>query len=593
LSHASPKKQVSRRDAIRAGAASLASAAYVSSSLAQSRRSSRDNGRNRDGTTRSRRTTRNGRDAAMGTPITFEKFTQDLTLPAVAQPVSIGTPPPSWGGVGNCDHGVAPEFFDRTCAEDTSLNWAQLHPDCFYELVVKRSTSEVIPGITTPIIGYGGTWPGTTFRSRICEPMCVRVKNETEDVELSNHLHGGHNPAHSDGYPNFYVLPGCSRDYFYTNTVPMHKGVPDFSEAPSTMWYHDHGMDITAHTVLEGLAGFFLTYDELELGLINDNVLPGDPYDIPIAIQDRRFNSDGTIWFDPLDHNGTIGDVYVLNGKAFPKLHVERRKYRFRFLDGCNARHLELRLSTGEPFLAIGRDSWLYPEAIYLDTILMSPAKRSDVIIDFTNAPSEVYLENILEQDSGRGPAGDLDRRGTQIPGVPMMKFIVEGAPGDSPRNDATIKVGDALRPHVPILEEEIVHTRVFEFHRSKGAWQINGEFFDEWKSNACPKVGTAERWILKNGGGGWWHPIHIHIESHQIKSVDGHLPYEADRHKVDTCMLGPNTEAEIFMNFRTFKGPFVFHCHNLEHEDMRMMFVVDPCVDGPKTDQPISHYFP
>ena len=586
-------QKTSRRDALRVGAASLASVAYVSGSMAKSKDKKKRSKDRDDDDKRSKRSRKNSRDGGEGTKITYEKFSQDLPFPVIKQPLSIGAEPQNWGGVGNCEHGVAPEYTDRSIGENPSVNWPQLYPDCFYELVVKRSTSEVIPGIQTPIIGYDGTWPGPTFRSRICEPMVIRVRNETEDIELSNHLHGGHNPSHSDGYPNFYVLPGCARDYFYTNTVPTHDGIGDFSEAPSTMWYHDHGMDITAATVLQGLAGFFLTYDDIEMGLINSNVLPGDPYDIPVAIQDRRFNSDGTIFFDPLDHNGYLGDTYVVNGKAFPKLHVERRKYRFRFLNGCNARHLELRLSNGQPFLGLGTDSWLYPEAFYRDSMLMSPAKRADVVIDFTNAPSEVYLENILQQGDGRGPDGKLDDRDTQIPGTQVMKFIVEGAPGDSPSNDATIKPGDPLRPHVPILASEITKTRTFEFHRRKGAWQINHEFFDEFKSNACPKLGGAERWILKNGGGGWWHPIHIHLESHQIQRYDGKIPPMSERFKVDTTMLGPNTEAEIFMKFRTFKGPFVFHCHNLEHEDMRMMFVFDPCVDGPKSNQPLQQFFP
>jgi FtsP/CotA-like multicopper oxidase with cupredoxin domain len=407
---------------------------------------------------------------------------------------------------------------------------------------------------------------------------------------LSTHLHGGHNPSHSDGYPNFYILPGQARDYFYTNTVPSTNGVGDISESPSTCWYHDHAMDIAGDTCVHGLAGFYLQYDDLELNLIRRNVLPADQYDIPVLIQDRRFNSDGTIFYDPLDHNGYLGDVYVVNGKAFPKFHVQRRKYRFRFLNGCNARHMELRLSSNASFLGLGTDSWLYPQAVVRSTLLLSPAKRADVIIDFTNAPNEVFLENILQQSDGRGPDGTLDSRKVQIPGTQVLKFVVEGAPQP---DSATVSVGAPLRPHVPIRAEEIVETRVFEFHRRNGAWQINQKFFDEFRADACPKLGTAERWILRNGSGGWWHPVHVHLESHQIQKVNGSIPPLSERFKVDTTMLGPNTEAEIFMRFRTFRGPFVFHCHNIEHEDMRMMFVFDPRTDGPLSNQPLQQYHP
>jgi FtsP/CotA-like multicopper oxidase with cupredoxin domain len=133
----------------------------------------------------------------------------------------------------------------------------------------------------------------------------------------------------------------------------------------------------------------------------------------------------------------------------------------------------------------------------------------------------------------------------------------------------------------------------VFEFERRKGAWQINHQFFDENFANAIPKLGTMERWILKNGGGGWWHPIHVHLESHQLVKIEGRKPPRFQQNLVDTTMLGPGSEAEILIKFRTFQGPFVFHCHTIEHEDMRMMFVVDPRVEGPSSNEPITRVFP
>ena len=155
-----------------------------------------------------------------------------------------------------------------------------------------------------------------------------------------------------------------------------------------------------------------------------------------------------------------------------------------------------------------------------------------------------------------------------------MMQFRVRG-----PRrtDSATVAPGTPLRPHVPIRAAEVVRTRIFEFSRSRGAWVINGKFFDEGRADAVPRLGTAERWVLRNSSGGWWHPVHIHLESHQEIRRNGGPPLPANRWKSDTCILGGGSEVEILMRFRTFRGPFVFHCHNLEHEDMRMMFVFDP----------------
>ena len=356
------------------------------------------------------------------------------------------------------------------------------------------------------------------------------------------------------------------------------------------MWYHDHALDITAASVWYGLSGFFITTDDLEQDLIDRNVLPAEAYDIPLCLQDRRFRPNGTLFYDTLDHNGTLGDVWVVNGKAQPFMKVQRRKYRFRILNGCNARVMEMRLSNDQPFIRLGKDTWLYPNAIEQNKLLLSMAQRADVVIDFTNAPNELFLENILLQKDGRGPEGQLDSPERQIPGVPFMKFIVEGEPQ---ADNATVAVGTPLRPHVPISPREIVQTRVFEFTRRNGAWQINKQFFDPDLANATPTLGTAERWILRNTSGGWWHPIHIHLESHQIRRLNGRLPGPADRFKNDTVILDGNGEAEIFMKFRTFKGPFVFHCHNVEHEDMRMMFNFDPRVTPTQSPQPIQQSFP
>lgn len=521
-----------------------------------------------------------------GTPFTFSPFSVEMTVPPEAQPVAVGDAPFAPGDV---FHGIAPEFHDRSVAERPDLQWYEAFPTKWYQLDTHYRTAEIIPGVRTPVMCYGGSIPGPTFRARVGQPVVVRATNSL-NIEQSIHLHGGHNPAHSDGYPNFYILPGQQRDYFYTNTVPLRDGKPDFSESPSTMWYHDHSMDLTANLVIQGLTGFFLVRDQIEQDLIDSNVLPDEPYDLPVALQDKRFNADGTIFWDPLDHNGTLGDIWIANGKAQPFFRVQRRKYRFRLLNGCNARFMELRLSSGQPFIHLGKDTWLFPNAIESETLLLSMGQRADVVIDFTNAPSEVFLENILCQSDGRGPDGSLDVPQHCIPGAPFIKFIVEDGVVE---NDVTVEPGTALRPHVRINPSEAVTTREFRFHRTKGAWMINGQFFDPDRADVVPQLGTVEKWILKNGGGGWWHPIHIHLESHQILSVNGKAPSLSQSFKNDTVILDGGAEVEILINFRTFRGPFVFHCHNLEHEDMRMMFVFDPTVGGGSGPTVIQQSFP
>jgi len=482
------------------------------------------------------------------TPIQFTPFTRELPIPPTLAP-------------------VAPFATDCQFATGTIPN--------FYTVLMRKAFTEIIPGMQTEIWGYEGLYPGPTIRGRMGQPDVVRQVNGL-DVETSVHQHGGHNPSNSDGLPfqDQLIFPGNFKDYCYPNaSAGSSSGAGDPNDNPTNAWYHDHATDITGQNVFHGLAGFYLITDALEEGLISSGKLPAPAFDVPLVLQDRRFNADGSLFYNPFDHDGFLGDVFVANGKAQPFFRVQRRKYRFRILAGSNARMFFLRLSSDAPFLQIGNDTWLLPFAIQRDRILLAMAERADVVVDFHDAPDVVFLENILLQDSGRGPGGDLQNPDVQIPGTPLVKFVVEGP---NVANDATIQAGDLLRPNTPIDAAEIVATRQFEFNRSEGAWQVNGQFFDENRSDANPAVGSAERWILKNGAGGWWHPIHIHLEAHQVQSFNGQAPPVYNSFKKDTTLLGPGDEAEVFIRFRDHLGRFVMHCHNLEHEDMRMMIRFD-----------------
>ena len=494
-------------------------------------------------------------------------FQQNLLLPEVATPVRAFT--------------VGPP--DPQCSLDIP-GFPDLPPPLLYEVSLRTGQRELFPGKSTEFWGYDASWPGPTFRVRRNRPIVVRVINDLDldgvDTEISVHNHGGHTPFGSDGFPDDFVFGGEFKDYCYPNIAPD----DDDSEFPSTQWYHDHAMDVTGQNVYMGMSGFYLLFDDLELDLINSGVLPRHIFDIPLVFQDRRFDQDGALLYNPLEHDGVLGDRFCVNGVIQPKFHVQRRKYRFRMLNGSNARLYALRLSNGQSVTQIATDSWLLPNAVQRPYILLGMAERADVIIDFTNAPDELFLENILLQDDGTGP-DDLDD--FKIPGTPLMKFIVgpvTGGPSSrrgpavsipgGPSGDATIEPGDPLRPHVPITADEIVRTRHFIFDREDGAWTINERFFDPDRDDADPDLGTAERWILENDSGGWVHPIHIHLEAHQVQSLEKRPLEPQDAAKKDTVLLGPDEVAEVFMKFRTFPGRFVFHCHNIEHEDMRMMGV-------------------
>ena len=576
--------QVSRRTFIKSGL-TMGGAAYLGVRSTQAGRRRRRKKRGDDG--------RNGNS----TPFDFVPFTRSMPVPPVIEPISAAgrglNPPPGSDNRRPFDeraifHGIAPEYHPAHPAHAADWQDPRYSEKHFY-LNIEETHAEIIPGVDTPVFSYNGMTPGPTFIARFREPFVVRVANHIES-ECSVHLHGSHTPAHADGYPDFYVLPEESRDYYYPNIVQRRfvdgeeTDEFDISEVPSTMWYHDHGMDLTGFNVSRGLAGFYLMVDDLEEELMASGVLPDlfstdGLYDIPIVIQDQKFNRDGSLEYDFLDHNGRLGDVFVVNGKAQPRFQVERRKYRFRILNGSNARVYNLRLTSGLDFLQIGKDSWLLPEPFVRRDITMWSGERADVIIDFRDAPDEVYLENWMEQKDGRGPDRVRSRART-----PLLKFDVVGP---ARRDDITVDIGTPLREHHPIQPSEITVTREFEFDRSNGAWTMNGEFFNPRRADAVPRLGGAERWIFVSKSGGWGHPIHMHLTGAQTQRVDGRRPALFGRNgfKEDMVVLDDDTdEVEVFYRFATFTGPYAFHCHTVEHEDMRMMGAFDPAPAGGKS---------
>ena len=411
--------------------------------------------------------------------------------------------------------------------------------------------------------------PGPTFVSRAGAPRLVRFRNELpadhRGFGVPNtviHRHGGVQSSEDDGFPLDFLRPGESRDYFY----------PDFEregprETQGTLWYHDHLVDFTAQNVYRGLAGFYLRFSDDDTG--DENVpsphglrLPSAPYDIGLAIQDRRFNGDGSLFYDPNDHDGFLGDRFLVNGAVQPFLRVRRRKYRFRILNGSNARFYELFLSSGQPFTQIGSEGGFFEFPLTRRSIMIAPAERVEIIVDFSAYPqgAQVVLENRLQQDSGRGPDGPAGSP------TPLMRFDVDGTAPDASLMPTRLRDPIPADPFPPRIHRE------FEFARSKGGWDVNGELWDPNRILAQPHLDEPEIWTFKNGGGGWWHPIHVHLALFQVLHRNGASPPPWEQGMKDTVVLGPGDEVDVRIQFSDFRGRYVLHCHNIEHEDMAMM---------------------
>lgn len=417
-----------------------------------------------------------------------------------------------------------------------------------YEITQTAADVEIIPGTTTRIWGFNGITPGPTIRVQRNRPVTVRQINALSE-NVTTHLHGGHVTGNNDGHPIDYIAPGTTKDYHYPN-----------NQFPATLWYHDHTMDLTGPHIYMGLAGFYLIEDDYERSL----GLPSGAYEIPLAIQDRTFDVDGSLVYTG-NINGETGDTLLVNGTPYPYFEVGTRKYRLRILNGSNARGYQLALSNGQAFTQIGTDGGLLSEPMTRETIFISPAERVDVVVDFGNAAvgDRIVLENL----QGSGSTAEI------------MRFDVTRVESDSS------VVPDALRPIEYLSPADAVATRSFVFSRQGSRtipWVINGQPYDPNRIDAAPRVGTTEIWELTNRSN-MIHPVHLHDIMWQVVDVNGQPPGPAYQGWKDTFQIPPMATVRVIGRFddytTTGEYPYMIHCHNLEHEDHAMMaqFAVQP----------------
>jgi spore coat protein A len=430
-----------------------------------------------------------------------------------------------------------------------------------YEIVQRPGTAEILPGVATPIWGYNGTFPGPTLRTRSGQPIVVGHTNELP-VPTVVHLHGGHTPSESDGYPTDVVEPvGAAHDMAGMDTAAMDPaariamGRRDYRyplrQRAATLWYHDHRMDFTGQAVWRGLAGFHIVTDDEEDRL----PLPRGDRDLPLMIADRSFTADGELAYPAGYTAGLLGDVVTVNGVAWPYREVAGMRYRLRLLNASNARRYRLALDPpppgGRAFTQIGTDGGLLEAPREHDAIEMAPAQRFDVVVDFGRYPPGAAVRMV--NTFGDGTTRDV------------MQFRVGGR--------ATDDTAVPRRLSAPAPAMTAVTTRTFRFRhddvRGMPGWTVNGQPFDPLRSIASPRLGAAEIWRITSD---FHHPVHVHLAPFRVLSRGLGGPGDYDHGWKDTIDLRPAEEARLLIRFDDYAGRYVLHCHNLEHEDMAMM---------------------
>lgn len=435
----------------------------------------------------------------------------------------------------------------------------------YYTLTARESVLDIVPGAPTPIRGYNGMFPGPTIESRRGRQVVVTHHNELAHPTVV-HLHGGRTPHDSDGYPTDLILP--PRGWVPTHPGDTTVGSRDYTyplaQRAAGLWYHDHWMDFTGASVWAGLAGMHLHRDNEETAL----PLPDGDREIPLMITDRAFAQDGTMPYPSRDTSlhqpgvtdphtdGVFGDTILVNGAPTPYLEVEAVRYRFRILNASNARNYRLTLDPapeeGPCFTQIGSDGGLLAAPQSVDSIYTAPAERFDVIIDFSayRPGQSVTLTNRL----GEGPTSKV------------MQFRVTRAATDDSHVPDRLSVVERLDP------ADAVRTRTFDFttitRDGMTMYAIGGRLFDTDYIAADPALGSTEIWEFTSPT---QHPVHIHLNPHQVLARDGGLKPE-DHGWKDTVRLTPHHKVRLIIRFEGYRGRYVLHCHNLEHEDMGMM---------------------
>jgi spore coat protein A, manganese oxidase len=410
----------------------------------------------------------------------------------------------------------------------------------------------------TPLWGYDGSFPGPTIEARHDAPLRVIWANELgtgthllpvdrtlhgtdmgePDRRMVTHLHGGIVPPEADGYPEDWFTTGYEDSYLYPN-----------SQRAATLWYHDHALGITRLNVQAGLAAFYLLRDDEEDALIAQGLPAGD-FEVPIAIQDRSFHADGSLFYPadgitpehPVWQPEFFGDVPVINGVAYPVLNVEPRRYRLRLLNGCNARFLNMQLfqyangryrGNGPAFVMIGNDGGLLaaPATISQDPggrvprrLLLAPAERADIIVDFSGfAGDDLILHNNAPtpfsgfvQGNARPPVHRPGHPiGADLPELMLFRVARRAVTDDSVIPTLLSPSFESLDAGAATVVREITLDEVLDAHGMPLEALLQGQ---HWRDPITEQraFGSTEIWNLINLTADS-HPIHLHLDHFQV----------------------------------------------------------------------------
>lgn len=481
---------------------------------------------------------------------------------------------------------------DKHCIYSYEMNIEDIQLKPFNNIIPECSK---LPG--TWVLAYNGKVPGPTIIMPTGHESLVRFNNKISVTRyfknqynpclpnnkrsgrpISVHLHGSASLAPYDGWAEDETCFGETKDYVY----------PNFRSG--TGWYHDHALHITAHNAYYGLAGMYFITAKKSIGGC------GEPWNLDnieerhLILNDKVLDSKCQLYSDIYkQHKDDLyGDINLVSGIPFPNMKLDAKWYRFRLLNAAVSRPYLLKIvdeqnkeisSTICKIIAADGGFRDEPADFPTDGLLIGVAERYEVVCDFSKLKNKVlYLYNFKD-----------DKKMKDVPYFCYSHLVAKLIISNNDQNNVPFIYNPVPRGQVNIMTKVLsqddinkaltmINTgqahRTFDFGRSNGHWTINGESWNTMKL-AAEDVGqnTWELWKFKTGGG-WFHPVHIHLIDFLMLKRDGDFgiqPYEYLSPK-DVLYLAPSNTIWTIARFGAHKGDYMFHCHNLIHEDDDMM---------------------
>lgn len=482
----------------------------------------------------------------------------------------------------------------------------------FYELSIEEFERQVHPDLPpTTFWGFEGTVPGPVIRTRRHERVKLRFDNSAlpsdhlldvderiagtspedyddhdgpvPEVRTVVHQHGLNAEWQSDGHAEAWKSPGGVTGPGFVKHV---HDLPN-RQRRMTSTYHDHALGISRLNNYAGLNGFYIIEGDREgkLGL------PAGEYDVPIMLQDRAFEADGSLHYPSEFVANFAGDTAFVNGAVWPYMEVEPRRYRFRLVNQSNGRTFSLGLENEDG----GEAPTMYqfaPDHGYLEdvvsfghdgdmeSLVVAPFERAEVVVDFSGHEGETLTvtNDAAFPYAGRaehGGGGDDEDHGTDL--GELLQFRVSD-PGQDVADDSVDPRTLDLPTQSGYQENAVAETRhmTLEMDMVDGlpTHMLNGKTYHDGGEHAKPQLGTTEVWEFDNRTH-HTHPMHVHLVDFEVvgRGPDGtHEPLPNERGHKDTVRVDPGETVRILTRFGDFTGKFPWHCHIMEHEEQSMM---------------------